>query len=188
MVGSKRFWSFQLDTSSSLESQTPTARPPSSAGPTATWSAGSEAAGRQRKLSVGDTVRIEGQHTVGRIQTIAGKTARVLFGMMYTNVPLRKLVYAEPPAAPAAPVASTFVSKQTRDAMYEKKLQFRPEIDIRGMRVDEALRTVSYFMDDAIQLEQSRVRILHGTGTGALRELVRNYLATVPGVKAFRAT
>ena len=147
---------------------------------------GSEAAGRQRKLSVGDTARIEGQHTVGRIQTIAGKTARVLFGMMYTNVPLRKLVYAEPPAAPAVPVASTFVSKQTRDAMYEKKLQFRPEIDIRGMRVDEALRTVSYFMDDAIQLEQSRVRILHGTGTGALRELVRNYLATVPGVKSFR--
>ena len=59
-------------------------------------------------------------------------------------------------------------------------------IKLAMVRVDEALRTVSYFMDDAIQLEQSRVRILHGTGTGALRELVRNYLATVPGVKSFR--
>ena len=79
---------------------------------------------------------------------------------------------------PAMGVAATFVSKETRDAMHEKKLHFRPEIDIRGMHVDEALTAVSYFIDDAIQLEQSRVRILHGTGTGALRELVRNYLNT----------
>ena len=68
----------------------------------------------------------------------------------------------------------------------KKKLHFRPEIDLRGMRVDEALTAISYFMDDAIQCEQSRVRILHGTGTGALRQLVRNYLSTVEGVKHFR--
>ncbi len=148
---------------------------------------GSQQAQRQRALAVGDTVCIEGQHTIGRIQSITGKNARVLFGIMYTNVPLRKLRFAQPPATQAQPpVAATFVSKQTRDAMYEKKLHFRPDTDIRGLRVDEALRAVARFIDDAIQLEQSRVRILHGTGTGALRELVRNYLATVPGVKSFR--
>ena len=54
------------------------------------------------------------------------------------------------------------------------------------MHVDEALNAVSYFIDDAIQLEQAQVRILHGTGTGALRELVRNYVRTVAGVKHFR--
>jgi len=53
--------------------------------------------------------------------------------------------------------------------VYEKKLHFKPEIDLRGMRADEALTTVSLFIDDAVLLEQSRVRILHGTGTGALR-------------------
>jgi DNA mismatch repair protein MutS2 len=80
---------------------------------------------------------------------------------------------------------STFVSKETRDAVYEKKLHFKPEIDLRGMRAEEALTAIAYFVDDAILLEQSRVRILHGTGTGALRELVRNYLGTVSGVKHY---
>ena len=69
--------------------------------------------------------------------------------------------------------------------MYEKKLHFKPEIDIRGMHVDEALNAIAYFIDDSIQFEQARVRILHGTGTGALRELVRQYLHTVPGVKRY---
>ena len=69
--------------------------------------------------------------------------------------------------------------------MYEKKLHFKQEIDLRGMRGEEAMTAVSYFIDDAIQLEQARVRILHGTGTGALRELVRTYLRTVPGVASF---
>ncbi len=137
-------------------------------------------------LQVGGYVRIQGQSSVGRIESITGKTAKVVFGMMFTQVPLKRLQPAERPAEDAAQPAATFVSKQTRDAMYEKKLHFRPEIDLRGMHVDEALSAVSYFIDDAIQLEQSRVRILHGTGTGALRELVRNYLRTVPGVRSFR--
>lgn len=139
-------------------------------------------------LTVGSYVRIQGQTSVGKIEEISGRTAKVLFGMMYTQVPLKRLEPAEAPkeTTPAMGVAATFVSKETRDAMHEKKLHFRPEIDIRGMHVDEALTAVSYFIDDAIQLEQSRVRILHGTGTGALRELVRNYLKTVPGVRSFR--
>ena len=78
------------------------------------------------------------------------------------------------------------VSRATRDAMYEKKLHFKPELDVRGMRVDEALTAVTYFIDDAIQLEYPQVRILHGTGTGALREAIRQYLATVPGVSRYR--
>lgn len=142
---------------------------------------------KPKVLSVGSYVKIKGQNTIGRIEAISKQTAKVLFGMMYTQVALNRL---EPSAAPTPAAsqlgqAATFVSKETRDAMYEKKLHFKPEIDIRGMHVDEALTAVSYFIDDAIQLEQSRVRILHGTGTGALRELVRNYLRTVPGVRTY---
>ena len=69
--------------------------------------------------------------------------------------------------------------------MYEKKLNFRQDIDVRGMRGEEALQAVMYFIDDAIQVGVSRVRILHGTGTGILRELIRNYLKTVGGIHSF---
>ena len=53
------------------------------------------------------------------------------------------------------------------------------------MRGDEALQTVTYFIDDAIQVGASRVRILHGTGTGILRQLIRDYLHSVPGVRHY---
>ena len=66
--------------------------------------------------------------------------------------------------------------------MREKQLNFKQDIDLRGMRVNEALTAVAYFIDDAIQVGQARVRILHGTGTGALRQVIRQYLSTVSGV------
>lgn len=137
-------------------------------------------------LQAGDYVRMKGQTSVGRIESVSGKQARVVFGMMYTIVRLDNLVPAAAPPADNATKVATFVSKETRDAVYEKKLHFKPEIDIRGLRADDALSATSLFIDDAILLEQSRVRILHGTGTGALRELVRHYLATVTGVRSYR--
>ena len=80
---------------------------------------------------------------------------------------------------------STYISTQTQDSMYEKKLHFKQDIDVRGMRGDEALQAVTYFIDDAILVGMSRVRILHGTGTGILRTLIRQYLQTVPGIRHF---
>lgn len=142
-------------------------------------------ANRKGMLSVGDYVRMEGQSAIGRITEMRGKEAKVVFGMVQAFVKTNRLVKTNPPAENITAKAATFVSKETRDAMYEKKLQFRPEIDLRGMRADEALQAIAYFIDDAILLEQSRVRILHGTGTGALRELVRQYLSGVSGVKTY---
>lgn len=138
------------------------------------------------QFQIGDYVQLNGQSTIGRIQSMDGKNAKVLFGMMHTNVSLDRLCPAEAPKHDSISKVSTFVSRETRNAIYEKKLQFKPEIDLRGMRADEALNTTAHFIDDAILLEQTRVRILHGTGTGALRELVRNYLRTVNGIKNFR--
>lgn len=140
----------------------------------------------KKPIEAGDTVRIKGQTTVGRVDAVTGKLARVLFGVVYTSVPLARLEHAQPPKQDNIQKISTFVSRDTRDMMREKALKFRPEIDLRGMRGEEALTHVSLFIDDAIQCEQSRVRILHGTGTGALRQMVRQYLGTVPGVKTFR--
>ena len=73
----------------------------------------------------------------------------------------------------------------TQDTIDNHRKNFHQDLDIRGLRGDEALTAVQHFIDDAILLEQSQVRILHGTGTGALRALVRQYLQTIPGVKSF---
>lgn len=144
-----------------------------------------EAALRNKPLAVGDTVRIKGQTTVGEIEEIDGKNAIVTFGMMRTNVKADRLERATPPEKPIL-TANTYISKQTQDAVYEKKLSFKQDIDIRGMRGDEAIQAVTYFIDDAILLGISRVRILHGTGNGILRTLVRQYLQTVRAVSNYR--
>ena len=148
--------------------------------------AAQEAEVRNRPLQPGETVRIKGQTTVGTIEEIDGKNAIVTFGMMRTNVKPERLERAAAPDPPARNQVATFVSKQTQDSVYEKKLNFKQDIDVRGMRGDEAIHAVTYFIDDAILLGISRVRILHGTGSGILRTLIRQYLHTVPGVKDFK--
>ena len=154
--------------------------------PDALLQAAQEAEVRNRPLQPGETVRIKGQTTVGTIEEIDGKNAIVTFGMMRTNVKPERLERAAAPDPPARNQAATFVSKQTQDSVYEKKLNFKQDIDVRGMRGDEAIHAVTYFIDDAILLGISRVRILHGTGSGILRTLIRQYLHTVPGVKDFK--
>ncbi|GHU90562.1 hypothetical protein FACS1894155_09070 [Bacteroidia bacterium] len=81
---------------------------------------------------------------------------------------------------------NTFVSAQTFDSMSEKKLHFKMEIDVRGMRGEEALQAVTYYIDDAVQCNVEPVRILHGTGTGALRQIIRDYLKNIPGIRRFQ--
>jgi len=76
----------------------------------------------------------------------------------------------------------TLAALVIQDSIRQKHLDFRQEIDVRGMRADEALQAVTYFIDDALLVNASRVRILHGTGSGALRQVIRQYLATMPGV------
>ena len=133
----------------------------------------------------GDFVRIKGQTVVGTIDEIGEKNAKVLFGVMYTTLPLKKIEKVSKPKEENCMKTATFVSKETTDAMREKKLHFHPEIDIRGMRVNDAMTAIAYFIDDAILCEQSQVRILHGTGTGALREITRQYLSTIDGIKKY---
>ena len=101
-----------------------------------------------------------------------------MFGLMKTNVKLDRLERTEAPQQnKALTKATTFVSSETQERMYEKKLNFKQDIDVRGMRGDEAIQAVTYFIDDAILVGVSRVRILHGTGTGILRTLIRQYLS-----------
>ena len=128
---------------------------------------------------------MKGQSTIGEVLEINGKNAVVGFGNIKTTVKLDRLERTNATPQKQEATKSTFVSSQTHDQMYEKKLNFKQDIDVRGMRGDEALQAVTYFIDDAILVGMGRVRILHGTGTGILRTLIRQYLETVPGVRHF---
>ena len=135
-------------------------------------------------ISVGDTVRIKGLSSVGTVETVDGNTATVIFGDMRTKMHTERLEHADTPRE--EPVRSARTSRITRETIEERQKGFRQDLDIRGMRGDEALHAVQYFVDDAILVGMSRVRILHGKGNGILRQLIREYLSTVPNVTAYR--
>ena len=138
----------------------------------------------------GSLVRIKGQQTIGTIEQINGKNAMVTFGMMRTMTKLSKLEPATQEAArqqeAERPRAYTYLSKETQEDISQRRLHFKQDIDVRGMRGEEALQAVTYYIDDAVLLSMSRVRILHGTGNGILRTLIRQYLQANPAVASCR--
>lgn len=136
-------------------------------------------------IEVGDNVRLKGQVSAGTVMELQGKQAVVAFGMIKSTVKLEQLEKVSKGQIKKETRTNTFVSRDTADQMHEKKLNFKQEIDVRGMRGDEALQAVTYFIDDAIQVGVAKVRILHGTGTGILRQLIRDYLHSVPGVRHY---
>ena len=145
-----------------------------------------EEARRLAAIVPGAYVKMKGQNTVGQVLEVSGKQITVAFGNLKTTVNVERL---EPSAAPRKETdlstKSTFVSTHTQDSIHEKKLHFKQDLDVRGMRGDEAIQAVTYFIDDALMVGVPRVRILHGTGTGILRTLIHQYLQTVPGVRHF---
>ncbi|MCD7713576.1 MAG: Smr/MutS family protein [Prevotella sp.] len=150
----------------------------------------------EKQIVAGDSVRMRGHESVGTVEKTDGKTATVIFGDMRTKVPLRRLEKADNAAdnviksdtagTKHTDLNTISVSRATRATIDEHRKAFRQEIDVRGMRGDEAMNAVMYFIDDAILAGVSQVRILHGKGDGILRQIIRDYLATVPGVTAFR--
>jgi len=136
-------------------------------------------------FKIGGSVRLKGQVATGTIVELQDKQALVTFGNMKSTVKLSKL----------EPISNNQIKKEARkfetlgntttDEVRQRKLTFSSEIDVRGMRGDEAIQAVMYFIDDAIMVGVASVNILHGTGTGALRQMIRQYLGTVNGVRTF---
>ena len=132
-------------------------------------------------VEVGSRVKIEGQDVPGVVQQIKGNKAQVAFGQMIIMVDksrLKTVSKAEYKEATRPTTARTVVSVDIR----ERKLNFRDHIDVRGMRASEALESVEDLIDDALMVGVSGVTILHGKGTGALKEEIRRYLRTVSDV------
>ncbi|MDR1526447.1 MAG: Smr/MutS family protein [Dysgonamonadaceae bacterium] len=136
-------------------------------------------------ISTGDSVRLKGQTSAGTVLSVQGKQAMIAFGMIKSTIALEKLEKVSKGQIKKERQQTTFLSSRTTDDMRERKLNFKQELDVRGMRGDEALQAVTYFIDDAILVGVSPVRILHGTGTGALRQLIREYLHTVQGISRY---
>ena len=135
-------------------------------------------------IAIGSYVKIHGQQVPGEVLSINKKEATVRFGAIKSTVSLERL---EPCDAPKEQHrAVSFLSSATQENIHNKRLNFNSDIDVRGMRGEEAVQAISYFIDDATMCGASQVRILHGTGNGILRTLLRQYLNTMPAVEKFR--
>jgi DNA mismatch repair protein MutS2 len=140
----------------------------------------------QESLKVGANVRLKGQTATGKIMEIQDKQAIVAFGQMKSTVKLSKLETVSNTQLKKEKHKFESLGTTTTDEVRQRKLTFKSEIDVRGMRGDEALQAVMYFIDDAVMVGVASVRILHGTGTGALRQMIRQYLGTVHDVRNYR--
>lgn len=138
----------------------------------------------KKALAIGDYVTLDSGATPGKILSLTGKKAEVAFGALRTTVELKRLKPTKAPKPAALNTMST-ISNATASESRARQLNFKTEIDVRGMRADEALQTVTYFIDDAIQFNAGKVRILHGTGHGILKTLIRQQLKVTPGVSSF---
>ncbi|MDR2840941.1 MAG: Smr/MutS family protein [Paludibacter sp.] len=140
------------------------------------------------QIITGSNVKLKGHESIGKILEIKDNTALVAFGTLQSFVKLERLEKTDNNInrnATRKTASVNHINKTTTDDIRQHKLAFKTEIDIRGMRGDEALQAVTYFIDDAIMVGISSVRILHGTGSGILRQIVRQYLKTVGGIKSF---
>lgn len=138
----------------------------------------------KKEITVGDFVKMKDASTAGQVISISGKKAEVAFGALRTFVDVARLEHTRSPRRSeldAAPGLSSSTSEDSR----RRQLNFNNQIDVRGMRADEAIQAVTYFLDDAIQFSASRVRILHGTGQGILKTMIRQQLKINPAVKSF---
>ncbi len=136
-------------------------------------------------LCVGDAVRMKGTSTQGTVEALEGSSATVIFGGMRTRMKADRLEKLSAPLAEVQPSVRT-EGRMTRRTIDDRTKNFKQDLDVRGMRGDEALHAVMHFIDDAILVGVPRVRILHGKGNGILRQLIRQYLSSVPNITAYK--
>ena len=135
-------------------------------------------------LKVGEKVRVKENGMVGEVTKVSAKAAVVIIGNISSKMPLDKIEritsneYKAAVKETSRPVSSIRIDS----AITERKLNFKTEIDIRGARLSDALDQVNRYVDDAIMLGVGSVRIIHGKGTGVLRDEIQKLLRTVPGV------
>ncbi len=136
-------------------------------------------------LKVGEKVRIKDNGMVGEVSKVSSKSVTIIVGnISSTMAPDRLKRISSNEFKEASKKISKPRIQVVDSAITARKLQFKPELDVRGERLSDAIDIVTHFIDDAIMLDMGEVRIIHGKGTGVLREEIQKYLRTVPGVSA----
>jgi DNA mismatch repair protein MutS2 len=137
-------------------------------------------------LKHGDKVRLIGRDTIGEVIQFNEKNMVVAFGHLLTTVARDQVERVSNNEARLADRGLNRTTANISRNLAERKLSFKSEIDVRGQRADAALTTIREFIDEAIMLEVSQLRILHGKGYGILKETIRDYLRSEPMVKNFK--
>jgi DNA mismatch repair protein MutS2 len=138
---------------------------------------------RSEALKVGEKVRIKDNGLVGEVAKISSKSVTVIVGnITSTMAPTRVERISSNEFREASRKAFAPVQQRVDSAITERKLSFKPELDVRGERLADALDIVTHYIDDAVMLGVDSVRIIHGKGTGVLREEIQKYLRTIPGL------
>ena len=142
------------------------------------------AAFRSAPLKAGEKVRVKENGMVGEVVKVSAKAVVVAIGNISSKMPIDKVerITSNEFKSAVKETAKPVSSVQIDSSITERKLNFKTEIDIRGARLSDALDQVSRYVDDAIMLGVSSVRIIHGKGTGVLRDEIQKLLRTVPGV------
>ena len=136
----------------------------------------------KKELKSGDKVKIKGGDLIGEVMQVGGSWVTVAVGSIISKVQKDNVVHISNNEYSNAVKAMPKRMSAHSEGLQERKLNFKPNIDIRGERLMEALEIVSRFIDDALMVGIGEVKILHGKGNGILKEEIRKYLKTVPGV------
>ncbi|MBI9066387.1 MAG: Smr/MutS family protein [Salinivirgaceae bacterium] len=142
---------------------------------------------REKEFTIGMPVKIIGQKSIGEIMELSHKNAVVAFGNLLTTIDIKKLEHLDNNEKKQVLRASSRTGAYTQSYdLNQRRIRFKPGLDVRGKRAEEAIQMVTEFIDEAIMLNVSEVKILHGTGSGILRQLIREYLSTVDVVARFK--
>ena len=143
---------------------------------------------RSAPLTVGEKVRVKENGMVGEVTKVSAKAVVVAIGNISSKMPLDKVEritsneFKNAVKENARPVSAIRIDS----SISERKLNFSTEFDVRGERLNDAVEKVTRYIDDAIMLGISSVRIIHGKGTGVLRDELQKLIRTMPGVASVR--
>lgn len=140
---------------------------------------------RNSPLKLGEKVRVKSNGMVGEVVMVSAKEIKVVIGSIASKMTpdkVERISSNEYKQAVKKTVTPTY--EKVDPAIKARKLNFSPEIDIRGERLAMALDIVTHYIDDAMMLGISTVRIIHGKGSGVLHEELQKYLKTIPGVSS----
>ena len=138
---------------------------------------------RSAPLKVGEKVRIKDNGMVGEVSKVSGKSVTIIVGNISSKLSLDRVERISSNEFKEASRQSAQPARQIVDTnITARRLNFKTELDVRGERLSDALDIVTHYIDDAMMLGMNSVRIIHGKGTGVLREEIQKYLRTIPGV------